>query len=71
MSVLTTLVQRELKLARAQLSEIPGPLARVAERHVYEALKNVDTMRRLEDRKHVLGDRPDPADDTTREGVAW
>lgn len=57
MNVIVTLLLRELRLAEAHLSELDGPLAVIAQRHVHEALKNVETIERLEERVHVLGDR--------------
>lgn len=61
MKVLIDLLNRELKLAEAQLSELDGPLAVIARRHVHEAWTCVDTMRRLEERKCSLGERGEAA----------
>ena len=61
MTVLIDLLHRELTLAEAQLSELDGPLAAIAKRHVKEAWACVDTMRRLEEREHVLGERGEAA----------
>lgn len=68
MNVLITLLHRELTLAEAQLGELDGPLAVIAKRHVKEAWRCVDTLRRLEERKHVLGNREDTAAGIAREG---
>ena len=57
MDTYLTMLERELRLASAHLSELDGYLARVSERRVREALANVETMRRLEDRAHALGNR--------------
>lgn len=71
MTIIPTLLLRELTLAEAQVSELTGPLARRAQHHIHEALRNVETIHRLQNRQCTLGDRPDPADEETREGVAW
>ena len=48
---------RELNHAESQLSELDGPLAAIAKRHAHEARLCVETMVRLEERRHVLGER--------------
>ena len=57
MSIHLTLAERSIHIAESNLGELDGPLAAVAKRHLREAWRCVDTLKRLEDRKHVLGQR--------------
>lgn len=58
MSVVLTILERQLRHSEALLSELDSALAKEAELAVHLALTNVQVLVRLEERKHVLGDRP-------------
>ena len=72
MSTVHDILERSLRHDAALLSEMDSPLAKEAEHWVRRALLNVSVLRRLHTHSaHILGDRPDPADDEARRGVAW
>ena len=51
-TVLCTLLIRELRLAERQLANLDGGyLARAAQANVHAALRNIETLQRVEERK--------------------
>lgn len=58
--MILTILERQLRHSETLLSELHSPLATTAKRQVHDALMAVQTLQRIEERKHsvhVLGQR--------------